>query len=437
MELSQTDLKRLQNWRLSTFFVMLFGYVGYYMVRQNLPAAFPLMEKAFGYSNSQLGLIAASSEIVYAIGKFINGPLGDRLGGKKIFLLGMAGAIFCNLLFAFGSSIAWFVVVWCLCRYFLSMGWGGVAKTMGAWYEPERNGTIMGWISLNFQFGGVAATLFAGWLVSQGQSWDKLFLYPALLVSAVWVWSFFASKESPSEVVPGTTFGQSQSHETSLADFESEGEVNTGKIIKTLLAMNIYRQLLLFSFLTTFLRSIFIFWTPKFLVDIGMADASAIFSSALLPFLGCIGTVLLGWYTDTHARHDRAQAMWIMLVGLTLSLIGIATFAASGPAYYGLIVLLLGTSGFFLLGPYSMSSGALTLDIAGPKGAGTCAGFIDGTGYIGGALATWGAGQLSDTLGWSQVFWILSVCAALSVGSAYLMSVHFQRIAAGKAPAHG
>ena len=51
------------------------------------------------------------------------------------------------------------------------MGWGAIVKTIGAWYPPERNGTIMGVISLNFQFGGVLGTLFAGYLVARGSSW--------------------------------------------------------------------------------------------------------------------------------------------------------------------------------------------------------------------------------------------------------------------------
>ena len=32
-------------------------------------------------SNTQLGLIASLSEIAYATGKFINGPLADKVGG--------------------------------------------------------------------------------------------------------------------------------------------------------------------------------------------------------------------------------------------------------------------------------------------------------------------------------------------------------------------
>ena len=97
---SPEENTRLLYWRTSTFWVMLIGYVGYYICRGNLAAAFPLLTQEFGYSNTQLGLIASLSEMAYASGKFINGPLADKIGGRKIFLVGMAGAISFNLIFA-------------------------------------------------------------------------------------------------------------------------------------------------------------------------------------------------------------------------------------------------------------------------------------------------------------------------------------------------
>lgn len=426
----------LEDWRQSTFAVMLFGYVGYYICRGNLSAAFPLMSQEFGYTNAQLGIIASSSEIAYAFGKFINGPLADKIGGRKIFLLGMIGAILANLLFSQMRSISAFIVVWCICRYFLSMGWGGLTKTIGAWYEPERNGTVMGVISLNFQFGGVVASLFAGGLVAIGCSWDKLFIYPALVLFFIFLWSARSSKDSPDDIIPGIRFGANAGRKHAIAEIKEdrEGHVDVFQIMRGLLGMRLFQYLLLYSFITTLLRSIFFFWTPKFLVDIGMGASFAILKSALFPFLGCVGTVLLGWYTDRFATNgDRARAMWIMLIGLVVCMVGIAIMAKGGlvsSAYQNWIVVLLGLSGFFLLGPYAMSSGCLTLDIAGSKGAGSCTGLIDGVGYIGGALAAWGAGYVSDKLGWSEVFWILALFSLLAVFSAWLMSREFQHIAA-------
>jgi OPA family glycerol-3-phosphate transporter-like MFS transporter len=428
----------LNDWRQSTFAVMLFGYVGYYLCRANLSAAFPLMSQEFGYSNAQLGLIASSSEVAYAVGKFINGPLADRIGGRKIFLLGMIGAVAMNLLFSQMSRIPTFIAVWCLCRYFLSMGWGGLTKTIGSWYEPERNGTIMGIISLNFQFGGVVSSLFAGALVALGCTWDKLFIYPALVLSFIFLWSVRASKDSPQDVIPGVRFGANAGQKAAIAaiEEESDGTLDVFKIMRNLLSMRLFRYLLVYSFVTTLLRSIFFFWTPKFLVDIGMGASFAILKSALLPFLGCVGTILLGWYTDRYATNgDRARAMWIMLLGLVACMIGISFLAQGNTvsvASQNGIVVLLGLAGFFLLGPYSMSSGCLTLDIAGHKGAGSCTGLIDGVGYMGGALAAWGAGYVSDTLGWSEVFGILTGFSLLAVFSAWLMSREFQKIARAK-----
>jgi len=411
---------------------MLLGYIGYYICRKNLSAAFPLLSESFGYTNSELGLIALYSEIAYATGKFINGPLGDKIGGKKIFLLGMFGAIVSNFAFSFGNNLIYFIVVWSIARYFLSMGWGGLAKVIGSWYEPEKNGTVMGVISISFQFGGVVATLFAGYLVALGLGWRAIFIYPPIVLTLIMAWTYFTSKARPEDIAPDTHFGKGDGEVKSLAQAEiacNHSEHKPAQIIKTLLKMPIYRQLLVFSFLTTFLRSIFFFWTPKLLVDLGMGTTNAILKSALFPLLGSLGTILLGWYTDKYGRDDRAKAMWIMLTGLVVSLFWVGWLSSDlASINKNLIVVLTGACGFFLLGPYSMSSGSLTLDIAGSEAAGSCTGIIDGLGYIGGALAVWSAGKLSDVLGWSQVFYFLAGCALLATIAAYFMSREFQKI---------
>ena len=434
---SAADNQRLLRWRVSTFWVCLLGYVGYYICRGNLAAAFPLLEQEFGYSNTQLGLIASLSEMAYAAGKFINGPLADRIGGRKIFLVGMAGAIFWNIIFALSASLTAFIIVWCCCRYFLSMGWGGLTKTVGNWYPRDRNGTVMGLISVNFQFGGVAATLFAGLLVAMGVNWQGIFIFPALVLTLILVWSYLASRADPSDVVPGAIVTEAEpgadgkaKARPQLANYGADPNPSVRVILTTLLSMPIYRQLLVFSFLTTLLRSVFLFWTPKFLFDIGLTASTAILQSAIFPLLGVLGTLFIGWYTDHHARNgDRARMMWMMLSVLIICMLGIAILSTSATPNYNLILFFLGASGFFLLGPYSMSSGCLTLDIAGAKGAGSCTGIIDGMGYIGGALAAFAAGAMSDYLGWSQVFVVLAAFALISTISAWFMSRGFQRIA--------
>lgn len=425
---THAQLKLLDKWRVSTFWVMLVGYIGYYLCRGNLPAAVPLISAEFGYTNTQLGIIFTFSELCYAFGKFVNGPLADKFGGRRVFLIGMVGAIAFNLLFSQVSSILMFTVVWCLCRYFLSMGWGGIIKTVGAWHKPERSGTVMGFISINFQLGGGIAVLYCSLLLAMGMGWQGMFIVPALTLALIMVWSFFASKESPQSVVPNVKYGQNAGEKQAVTDFAGQEKPRVREIIPTLLKVDIFRWMLVFSFLTTFLRSIFMFWTAKFLVDIGMGNSGAILKSAIFPFLGIIGTVALGWYTDNYARNgDRAKAMWIFLSGLVVSLLGIALLVPFRTEYQNTIVFLTGACGFFLIGPYSMTSGCLTLDMAGAKAGGSATGMLDGMGYIGGALAAWGAGVLSDILGWEHVFYGLSGVSFVSVLVCYRMSLLFQK----------
>jgi sugar phosphate permease len=140
--------------------------------------------------------------------------------------------------------------------------------------------------------------------------------------------------------------------------------------------------------------------------------------------------LFIGWYTDHYAKNgDRARMMWMMLALLVVCTAAISVLSAAASPNYDLILFFLGGSGFFLLGPYSMSSGALTLDIAGAKGAGSCTGILDGLGYIGGAIAAFAAGAMSDALGWPQVFQVLTVFAVVSTLSAYGMSRGFQALA--------
>jgi sugar phosphate permease len=305
------------------------------------------------------------------------------------------------------------------------MGWGGLIKMIGNWYEPEKNGTVMGLISLNFQFGGVVATLFAGLIVSMGGSWQDIFIYPSLVLVLIFIWSYLCSKDSPEDVVPGTKFGKSETQAQSI--LEESFEDDDSSPIKKLLKLRLFKVLLAYSFLTTFLRSIFFFWTPKLLVDLGMGTSNAILKSALFPLLGCIGTIFIGWYTDKYSKDNRAKMMWKMLSGLMICLISLVFIIKLIPNEQNILVIFLSLSGFFLLGPYSMSSGCLTLDIAGSKAAGSATGLIDGLGYIGGALAVWSAGALSDQLGWAEVFMLLSFFSLLAVGCAVFMSYEFDK----------
>jgi sugar phosphate permease len=114
--------------------------------------------------------------------------------------------------------------------------------------------------------------------------------------------------------------------------------------------------------------------------------------------------------------------MWIMLAAGTAFIAVIAPLISHRLEYAWFMVVLLGLAGFCIYGPYSMSAGALTLDIAGAEGAGTCSGMLDGIGYIGGTVASLGTGLVADRWGWEQVFWALTAFGVVTAGWVAFMS---------------
>src|SRR5881398_977233 len=88
--------RRTQNWLLLGVLYALF-----YMSRYNYSATSAYLASVFGWNNADLGIFETVLPLVYGLSVFFNGPLADRLGGKKAFLFGSVGAIAANV--AFGA----------------------------------------------------------------------------------------------------------------------------------------------------------------------------------------------------------------------------------------------------------------------------------------------------------------------------------------------
>ena len=122
-----------------------------------------------------LGWAVSLGTIGYALGKFAAGSLTDLLGGRRNYLIGMAGAVACTMLIPLGGSLPVFTLIWFSNRLIQSLGWPGMVKITSRWFSYSSYGTVMGVISLSFLFGDAAARAFIGWLIDVGLGWREVF----------------------------------------------------------------------------------------------------------------------------------------------------------------------------------------------------------------------------------------------------------------------
>ena len=78
-------------------------YALFYMSRYNFMASVTDLSTTFGWSKGDIGVFETVMPLVYGISVVVNGPIADRIGGKKAFLIGTAGAIVANFAFGLGA----------------------------------------------------------------------------------------------------------------------------------------------------------------------------------------------------------------------------------------------------------------------------------------------------------------------------------------------
>ncbi len=401
---------QIRGRRATTVALLVVGYSGYYLCRSNLSVAMPMIVDDLAASGidpssakASLGAVVSAGILAYALGKFFSGPLADRVGGRRNFLGGMAGAVGFTLLFALGGTPSWFLAAWCGNRLAQSLGWAGMVKIIARWFPPSSYGSAMAVVSLSYLFGDAAARWFLGVLIDLGLGWRGLFAGSAGVLALIGLACLVWLRESPAEIeVEADSGGDDRT--TAPTDAEPIAE---GGMIGRLLANPAFLIVCGLSLGMTLLREIFNTWTPTYFVEaVGLSKADAARASGLFPLAGGASVLLAGFASDRLGRPGRGA---ILLVGLALA--G-GALAALGLGDFGgarlTPIALVAAVAFFLIGPYSYLAGAIALDFGGRRGGATASGLIDGVGYLGGILAGRGMADLALSRGWAGAFLVLA-----------------------------
>ena len=407
----------LSRWQFRTALSLFVGYSAYYLCRSNLAIAAPLLIREFagqGLNKEVMGRIASVGVLFYAAGKIVNGVLGDFLGGKKIFLLGMVGSVVATVAFGLGQGVAVFFGAWAVNRLVQSMGWAGLVKTTAHWFSYQSYGKIMGLLSLSYLFGDIVAKLLLGQLLVLGLGWRGLFMAAAGVLAVVALASRFSLKSTPESIGlpapptrPDNLFAGPEG--------PTDRPTSPGSLLRPYLQSRSFQLVLVMSFGLTALREAFSFWVPTYLVEAAhLSEGTASQYSALYSLFGMVSILGAGYLSDTWLRGQRGS----LILAACVLLVPVLLLMTRPTNTSVLPLLLISLTGLLLLGPYSFLAGAMSLDAGGRQGAATAAGLVDAVGYAGATLALWLTGSLAERLGWDGAFLALALLAAATAGAA-------------------
>ena len=204
-------MRRFANW-----FPLGLTYAFLYMGRYNLTVA--KNELGDLMTKEDFGIIFAAGTLCYAFAFLINGPLVDRIGGRKGMLIGALGSGLANLaMFAYlrsvlgagdvepGSLRLTFSVLYALNMYFQSYGAVSIVKVNASWFHVKERGGFSGIFGTMISSGIFFAFTVNKWILDaskgmfEGRSVWIVFLAPSVLLLVMFVVEFVVLRDRPSD----------------------------------------------------------------------------------------------------------------------------------------------------------------------------------------------------------------------------------------------
>jgi OPA family glycerol-3-phosphate transporter-like MFS transporter len=399
-------LRRFLNW-----FPMGLMYALMYFGRYNLT----VFKNAVGddlMPKSDFGIIFGVGTTVYAFSFLLNGPLTDRIGGRKGILIGVAGVAVANLamgLFAryvlmlddpsVAPIVPVFVALYALNMYFQSYGAVAIVKVNSHWFHVRERGGFSGIFGTLIATGLFFAFTVNEWILTlvkglgpggiDAKWW--VFFAPFGVLTLMWLIELFLLRDTPGQA------GHSDFDTGDASSGEERENIPTLEIFKNIFTSRVIMTVAFIEFCTGVLRNGIMHWFPfyaKESVGLGLDDGHFLRTQwgLLLMIAGIVGANAAGWTSDKLFGSRRAPAA-ALLYGVLAASIAAMFFTLKSPWGLGIAAIVLSTA---VIGTHGLLSGTATMDFGGRKGAATAVGVIDGFVYLGTAVEAFGLGYLTE-----------------------------------------
>ena len=387
--------RRALNW-----LTLGFTYAAMYMGRYNLSFANKALSDTYGWDKTQIGAIITAALTIYGLSALFNGPIADRIGGRKAMLIGVSGAVVFNLAFGLGAYVgflgtgtlllAYFATAWSFNMYFQSYSALALIKVNSGWFHVRERGVFSAIFGSMIQ-SGRALIFYVGGITVSLLPWQWVFFIPAAIMTLMGFLTLRYVRDTPEDAGhPGFDTADASSGDTEKVDFAYLAKkVFTNPITLTIAAA---------EFCTGFVRHGFEQWFPRYMQEAQhLSLNSPVFQGGALIIVsaGIFGAFAAGTISDWVFKSRRPP---VAFIGYALQ-IGCLAIIWLSPGLSWIIGAFVVNS-FAISMVHSMLSGTASMDFGGRKAAATATGMFDGMQYIGGAAVGSGMGWLLQNFGW-------------------------------------
>jgi OPA family glycerol-3-phosphate transporter-like MFS transporter len=417
--------RRFINW-----FPLGMTYAFLYMARYNLTVS----KTALGslMSNRDFGWIFGIGTVVYGVSFLVNGPLVDKIGGKRGIIIAAVGASLANI--AMGvitylvvtnqlkmKLVVAFSVIYALNMYFQSYGAVSIIKVKAYWFHVRERGVFGAIFGTLISFGVYFAFDWGKAIVDMAKanpkgewSWlhsliQKTFALDGKAVDANWavffipaaillVWAlldWWLIKDTPEDA----HFPQFDPHDASSGQMHIE--LSTMDLLKKVFTSPLMLMIAMIGLTSGVMRNGIMTWYFIFAAQVKQTGAEFILEDwgLLLCFFGIVGGFAGGLISDKYYQSRRGPPVAMLCAFMFVMALLMAIYLFSSPLVVGFAALLITTA---VIGVHSLISGTAAADFGGRKATATCSGIVDGFVYLGTGVQSVSLGYLT---GHSWYWW--------------------------------
>ena len=405
----------LRHFRLRILVATWLSYAGFYFCRKNFAIVKSSILERMELTAAAVAHLFTAYLVAYMLGQFLTGFLSRSIAPRRLLLWGMGVSLVCNVLFGLcylaGPTgyypLLLFMVVNGLAQ---ATGWPGNIGVLSNWLGRRERGRIMALWATSYQLGSILAKTFAAFMLGlAGALWS--FWGAAMVMAGVWLAFYLLERDRPEDVGLPPVEVAARSSGTSASGGLFEGWDRS--VVLTIVFMG--ATYFVFKFLRYALDS----WSPLAAeVLFGVDKATAGYVSTLFDWVGFLGVVFAGWFSDRFFHGRRYQTILLMTAGMMLAFGFLGVWGVGNLWLFGAGLSL---CGFMLMGPDSLLAGVGAIDVGGRRGAATAAGLINGIGSIGPIFQEEIIGVVLTRGGPLSAFRLLIMVSVLAIaGAAYL-----------------
>jgi len=360
-----------------------------YMDRYVAAVAAPLIQKEFGLSNTEVGLLASAFLLVYAVAALPFGYWADR--GVRRTVVGIGVAIWSIATLFTGFARNFFQLF--LSRAVLGIGeasyYPAGTSLLSDYFPKEQRGRVMSIWGVGSTI-GIAVGFAGGGYIADKFGWRDAFFFAAI-PGILFALLAFGLREPLRGSVEGRGPALMQTRDANLRTFLNLMRIPT-------LRATILSQTALY-----FVLASNAFWLPTLLVrrfDLSVSQAG-LFAGIVLVLGGLIGTLAGGWIADRLAAKNPAAYLQVGIVGFLIGAVFIVIALVAplniGPIPIFVPAFLITVIALYLnAGPFT----AVAQNVVSPALRASCVTMLLFVAHVfGDSHSTFDVGFLADRLG--------------------------------------